>query len=132
VSTSLELFESKHSHVVIHNWVHKTDLQPISTVSADQLAVDETMICPHGQKFWLYDAVNLYTNNIFHVSHYLTANEQTTRWFLSELHRYYQFGTVDFLVDDTAYLGPVLAENGYRFQVIRHGNQHAIERVFWE
>jgi len=87
VSTSLELFESKHSHVVIHNWVHKADLQPISTVSADQLAVDETMICPHGQKFWLYDAVNLYTNNIFHVSHYLTANKQTTRWFLSELHR---------------------------------------------
>ena len=32
------------SHVAIHEWVHKADLQPISTVSADQLAVDEKMI----------------------------------------------------------------------------------------
>jgi len=41
-------------HVAIHNWVHKADLQPISTVSADQLAVDEKMIRLHGQQFWLY------------------------------------------------------------------------------
>ncbi|MGM0447692.1 MAG: IS6 family transposase, partial [Methanobacteriota archaeon] len=27
-------------------------------------------------------------------------------------------------------LGPVLAEDGYRFQVIRHGNRNAIERGF--
>jgi transposase-like protein len=50
--------------------------------------------------------------------------EQTTRWFLSELHRRYQLDTVEFLVDD--------ADDGYRFQVIRHGNRNAIERVFWE
>jgi len=130
VSNYLELFAIERSHVVIHNWVHKANLQPISTVSADQFAVDETMICLHGQQFWLYGAVGPYTNEILQVSLYLTTSKQTTRWFLSELHRRYQLGTVEFLVDDAAYLGPVLAEDGYRFQVIRHGNRNAIERVF--
>jgi len=63
---------------------------------------------------------------------YLTANKQTTRWFLTELHRRYQLNDVEFLVDDADYLGSVLAEDGYRFQVIRHGNRNAIERVFWK
>jgi hypothetical protein len=34
-------FEIDRSHVAVYNWVHKVDLQPISTVSADQLAVDK-------------------------------------------------------------------------------------------
>jgi len=42
----------------------------------------------------------------------------------------YQLDIVEFLVDDTDYLGSVLAEDGYRFQVIQHGNRNAIERVF--
>ena len=32
------------SHVAIHNWVHKADLQPVSTISSDQFTVDEKMI----------------------------------------------------------------------------------------
>ena len=79
VSKYLELFAIKRSHVAIHNWVHKANLQPISTVLADQLAVDETMILLHGQKFWLYGAVEPYTNEILHVRLYPTANKQTTR-----------------------------------------------------
>ena len=128
----LELFGIDRSHVAIHNWVHKVDLQPISTVSEDQLAVDEKMIRLHGQKFWLYGAVDPYTNEILHVSLYPTANKQTTRWFLSELHQRYQLNNVEFLVNNADYLGPVLAEDGYRFQVIRHGNRNAIERIFCE
>jgi len=130
VSKHLELFGIKRSHVAIHNWVHKADLQPISTVSEDQLAVEEKMIRLHGQQFWLYGAVDPQTNEILHVSLYPTANKQTTRWFLTELHRRYQLDNVEFLVDDADYLGSVLAEDGYRFQVIRHGNRNAIERVF--
>jgi transposase-like protein len=56
------------SHVAIHNWVHKADLQPISTVSEDQLTVDKKMIRLHSQKFWLYSAVDLCTNEILHMS----------------------------------------------------------------
>ena len=64
------------------------------------------------------------------MSLYPTANKQTTRWFLTELHRRYQLSDVEFFVDDADYLGPVFAEDGYRFLVIRHGNRNAIERIF--
>ena len=51
VSKYLELFGIDRSHVAVHNWVHKADLQPISTVSEDQLAVNEKMISLHGAVF---------------------------------------------------------------------------------
>jgi transposase-like protein len=35
-SQILDELRVQHSHVAVHNWVHKADLQPISTVSADQ------------------------------------------------------------------------------------------------
>ena len=122
----------QRSHVAVHEWVHKANLQPISTVTADQLAVDEKMIHLNGQDHWLYGAVDPQTNEILHVSLFPTTTKQTTRWFLDELHRRYQLDDVLFLVDDADYLGPVLAEDGYRFQVISHRNRNAIERVFRE
>ena len=112
----------QRSHVAVHNWVHTADLQPISTVTADQLAVDEKMIRLHGQDHWSYSAVDPQTNEVRHVSLFPTTTKQTTRWFLDELHRRYQLDDVLCLVDDAEYLGPVLAEDGYRFQVISHGN----------
>jgi putative transposase len=129
-SQHLEELGVQRSHVAIHNWVHKADLQPISTVTADQLAVDEKMIRLHGQEHWLYGAVDPNTNEILHVSLFPTTTKQTTRWFLDELHRRYQLDGVLFLVDDADYLGSVLAEDGYRFQILPHGNRNAIERVF--
>ena len=131
-SQHLDELGVERSHVAIHKWVHKADLQPLSTVTADQLAVDEKMIRLHGQNHWLYGAVDPQTDEILHVSLSPTTTKQTTRWFLDELHRRYQLEDVLFLVDNADYLGPVLAEDGYRFQVISHGNRNAIERVFWE
>ena len=43
----------KRSHVAIHNWVHKADRQPVSTVNADQLAVDERVIRTDDNDYWL-------------------------------------------------------------------------------
>jgi len=129
-SQFLEELGAKRSHVAIHEWVHKADIQPLSTVTADQLAVDEKMIRLHGQEFWLYGAVDPQTNEILHVSLFPTATKQTTQWFLAELHRRYRLDDVVFLVDDADYLGPVLAEDGYRFRILAHGNRNAIERVF--
>jgi transposase-like protein len=103
------------SHVAIHNWVHKAEVQPASTVSANQLAADEKMIRLYGQQFWLYGAVDPETNEILHVSLFPAANKQTTRGFLDELRRRYQLNNALFLVDDADYLGSVLAEDGYRF-----------------
>ena len=130
VSKHLERFGIDRSHVAIHNWVHKANLQPISTVSEDQLAVDEKTIHLPGQKFWLYGAVDPFTNEILQVSLYPTANKQTRRWLLTELNRRYQLNNVEFLVDDADYLESVLAENGYRFHVIQHRNWNVIERIF--
>ena len=120
------------SHVAIHNWVHKADLQPISTVSADQLAVDEKVIRINGDDYWLYGAVDPETNEILQLRLFPTTTKQTTRWFLTQLHRRYRLGDIEFLVDDADYLVNVLDEDGYRFQMISHGNRNAIERVFWE
>jgi len=71
------------------------------------------MICLYGQMFWLYGAVDPHTNEILHLSLSLPATKQTTRWFLTELHRRYQLNDVEFLVDDADYLSPVLSEDGY-------------------
>jgi transposase-like protein len=122
----------QRSHVAIHDWVDKAELQPISTVSADQLAVDEKMIRLEDQDHWLYGAVDPRTNEILHVSLFPTTAKQTTRWFLDELHRRYQLDDVLVLVDDADYLDPVLGEDGYRFQVISHGNRTGIKRIFCE
>jgi len=122
----------QRSHVAIHNWVHKADLQPLSTVSANQLAVDEKVIRINGDDYWLYGAVDPETNEILQLKLFPTTTKQTTRWFLDELHQRYQLTDVEFLVDDADYLVNVLDEDGYRFQMVSHGNRNAIERVFWE
>jgi transposase-like protein len=122
----------KRSHVTIHNWVHKADLQPISTVTAGQLAIDEKVIRVNGDDYWLYGAVDPEASEILHLRLFPTTTKQTTRWFLAELHRRYQLNNVEFLVDDADYLVNILEEDGYRFQMISHGNRNAIERVFWE
>ena len=101
-------------------------------MTADQFAVDEKVIRINGDDYWLYSAVDPETNEILHIRLFSTATKQTTRWFLADLHRRYQLDGVQFLVDDADYLGSVLDEDGYRFQVISHGNRNAIERIFWE
>ena len=58
VSQPLDELGVKRSHVAIHEWVHKVDVQPLSTVTADQLSVDEKVIRLHGQDHWLYGVVD--------------------------------------------------------------------------
>jgi transposase-like protein len=74
VSEYFESFGINRSHAAIYNWAHKADLQPVSTVSADQLAAEEKMIHLHGQNFWLYGAVDQYTNKILHLCLYPTSD----------------------------------------------------------
>jgi transposase-like protein len=112
--------------------VHKAELQPVSTVSADQLAVDEKLIRINGHDYWLYGAVDPETNEILQLRLFSTTRKQTTRCFLAELHRRHRLDGVEFLVDDADYLVNVVEEDGYRFQMKSHGNRNAIERVFWE
>ena len=101
-------------------------------MTADQLAVDEKMIRLNGDEHWLDGAVDPATNEIIHLSLFPSTTKQTTRWFLAELHRHCRLDDVVFLVDGASYLGTVLEEDGYRFQVMSNGNRNAIERVFCE
>jgi len=74
-SNFLDELGVQRSHVAIHDWVHKANLQLISTVTVDQLAVDERMICINGQEFWLYGAVDPHTNEILYVRLFPTTTE---------------------------------------------------------
>ena len=49
---------SRSEHVAIHEWVHKAELQPVSTVTEDQIAVDEKVIRINGDDHWLYGAID--------------------------------------------------------------------------
>jgi len=105
-------------------------VQPASTVSADQLAVDEKVIRVNGDDYWLYGAADPETNEILQLRLFPTTTKQTARWFLDELHRRYQLNGVEFLVDDADCSVNVRDEDGYRFRMISYGNRNAIERVF--
>jgi len=75
-SQFLEKSRVQRSHVSIHEWVHKADLQPISTVTADQLVVVEKKIRLHGQQFWLYGSIDPQSNAILHISLFPTATNR--------------------------------------------------------
>jgi transposase-like protein len=51
----------------------------VSTVSADQLAVDEKMIRINGNDYWLYGAIDPETNEILQFRPFPTTTKQTTR-----------------------------------------------------
>ena len=131
-SRSLDELGVQRSHVDIHNWVHEANLQPVSTVSADQLAVDEKMIRINGNDYWLYGAVDPETSEILQFRLFPTTTKQTTRRFLAKLHRRYRLDTIEFLVDNTDHLVDVVDEDGYRFQMISHRSRNATEHIFWE
>ena len=69
----------QRSHVAIHNWIHEADLQPISMVSADQLAVGKKVIHVNGNDYWLYRVIDPETNEILHFRPFSTITKQTTR-----------------------------------------------------
>ena len=60
----LEKLGVNRNHVAVYNWVHEADLQLISTVSTDQLAIDEKVIRVNGDNYWLYGAVDPETDKI--------------------------------------------------------------------
>ena len=120
----------QRSHVAVHSWVHKAELQLASSVTADQLAVDEKLIRLHGQECWLSGAVDPQTNEIVALSLFPTTNEVTTRWFLDKLHRRCSLADVTILVDGADYLLGVRAEDSYRCHYLPTGSRNSVERVF--
>jgi transposase-like protein len=50
----LELFGVNRARSTVHNWVHKANLQPDDGRDPDHLTVEETVIRPKYEHYWLY------------------------------------------------------------------------------
>ena len=128
----LERLGVQRSRTAIHDWVHKADLQPAPDTAPNQIAVDETVIRVNGHREWLYAAVNPKTNELLHVRLFQARTTERTLLFLRELQDKVPVEQATFLVDGAHFLKAVLNRLGLRFQVCRHGNRNAVERVFRE
>ena len=132
VSKHLELFGIKRSHIAIHNWVHKADLQPESGQSPDHVAVDETVIRLNDQNYWLYAAVDPETNELLHTKLEPTTNKVIAHAFFTELREKHDVDDAVFLIDGSLSLKDACQRHGLDFRYERHGNRNSVERVFRE
>ena len=135
LSNTVELLEDvgvQRSRKAIHEWVQKADLQPESGRTPNQIALDETVIRINDQQFWLYAAGDPDTNDLLHVRLFSTTTTSLTEIFLRELRQKHNVETAVFLVDGAQHLQTALQRAGLRFQMRRHGNRNAIERIFRE
>ena len=135
LSNTVELLDAlgvDRSRKAIHDWVQKADLQPEPGQSPIQVALDETVIRLNDQQFWLYAAADPQTNDLLHVRLFSTTTTSLTEIFLRELREKHDIETAVFLVDGAQHLQTALQRAGLRFQMRRHGNRNAVERIFRE
>jgi len=128
----LERLGVERSRTAIHDWVQKADLQPTSDADPDHIALDETVIQINNERHWLYAAVDPQTNQFLHVRLFQTRTTQLTVLFLRELREKLQIRNTTILVDNAHHLTAALDRLGLRFQMVRHGNRNAVERLFRE
>jgi len=135
LSNTTDLLEDlgvDRSRKAVHDWVQKADLQPESGRSPNQIALDETVIRINNQQFWLYAAADPETNDLLHVQLFSTTTTALTEIFLRELRHKHDVENAVFLVDGAQHLQTALQRAGLRFQMRRHGNRNAVERIFRE
>jgi putative transposase len=128
----LDCLGVQRSRKAIHDWVQKADLQPESGKSPTQIALDETVIRITDQQFWLYAAADSQSNELLHVRLFATTTTALTEIFLRELRQKHDIESAVFLVDGATHLQTALHRAGLRFQIRRHGNRNAVERIFRE
>ena len=91
-----------------------------------------TVIQVNDERRWLYAAVDPETNEFPHVRLFPARKTQLTVLFLQELQQIASVAHAAILVDNAHHLKPGLSRLGLRFQMCRHGNRSAVERVFKE
>jgi putative transposase len=135
LSNTVELLDQlgvQRSRKAVHDWVQKADLQPESGKSPNQIALDETVIRINDQQFWLYAAADPQSSELLHVRLFATTTTALTEIFLRELRQKHDVESAVFLVDGAKHLQTALSRAGLRFQIRRHGNRNAVERIFRE
>jgi putative transposase len=135
LSNTVELLDQlgvERSRKAIHDWVQKADLQPESGKSPNQIALNETVIHINNQQYWLYAAADPQSNELLHVRLFSTTTTALTEIFLRELRQKHDVEAAVFLVDGAQHLQTALQRAGLRFQIRRHGNRNAVERIFRE
>jgi putative transposase len=135
LSNTVDLLDAlgvQRSWKAIHDWMQKAELQPDSGRSPNQIALDETVIRINDQQFWLYAAADPQTNKLLHIRLFSTTTTALTEMFLRELQQKHDVETAVSLVDGAQHLQTALQRAGLRFQMRRHGNRNAVERIFRE
>ena len=135
LSNTVDLLDAlgvQRSRKAIHDWVQKADLQPDAGQSPNHVALDETVIRINDEQYWLYAAADPKTNQLLHVRLFATTTTALTEMFLQELKKKHDVETAVFPVDGAQHLQTALRRTGLRFQMCRHGNRNAVERIFRE
>jgi transposase-like protein len=114
----------------VHNWVQKSNLQPLNDADPDHVAVDETVIQLNDERFWLSAAVNPSTNRLLHVKLSPTRNQAIIEIFLAKLREKHLVDDALFLVDSAPWLHAALHQHGLDYNYKKPGNRNSVERVF--
>jgi len=95
----LEICGVERARFTVHNWVHKADLQPEDGQSPDHVVVDETVIRPNDEQYWLYAAVDSKTNELLHTQLEPATNKMIAHAFVAELREKHNVDDAVFLID---------------------------------
>ncbi|TKX81264.1 IS6 family transposase [Halorubrum sp. SD626R] len=128
----LEVFGVDRVRSTVHNWVHKSDLQPESGRSPNHVAVDETVIQLDNEQYWLYAAVDPDSNDLLHTKLEPTRTNVIADQFFAELREKHDIDDAIFLVNGAVPLHRACEKHGLDFRYERHGNRNSVERVFRE
>jgi len=128
----LEIFGVSRARSTVHNWVHKSELQPESDQNPDHVAVDETVIRLNNEQYWLYAAVDPETNKLLHTKLEPTRTNVLAHAFFADLREKHDVDEAVFLVDGAAPLKDACHRHGLDFRYEKHGNRNSVERVFRE
>jgi putative transposase len=144
-----ELFGVDRVKSTVHNWVHEADLRPADGHPLDHVAVDETVMQLHDERYWLSAAVDPETNELLNTNLGPTGTNVLAHAFFAELYekpdvddvprnrRFLVCGRdamrlVDaaFLVDGETPLKDACTNHGLDLRDERHGNRDRVEHVY--
>ena len=115
-------FGVERSRKAVHNWVHKSNLQPAVDEEPNHVTLDETVVQLDKHRYWLYTAVGPEANKILHKRLYSTTTTALTERFLQERTEKHDLNDAVYLVDGAKHLQTAPRRFGLR---IRYKNMES-------